>query len=166
VALGNESDEKILYGDCVVENNGSEEKWVYADENRLSFRFLCNYSLAHPSMFIKRELFKTLGLYNENHVFSSDWEFYLLAIIKHDVSIRKIDIPISKFDLSGISSDPQNKQKMMSEREEFLLEHFRYFQRDYQDLERLDNSFPIKIYRVIKSLILFPHRIIVRINKD
>lgn len=155
----NDADEDLLYGEGIFEKNDSEISYKYPDENNISFRFLMNTSLCHPSIFFKRKLFEIYGYYNENLMFAADWEFYLLAIFKYNISIRKINIPISKFDLNGFSSDLKNREKMFHEREDILKKHFRYFLKDYKELERLDFSRPMKVYRCLKNIILAPIRI-------
>ncbi|MCD4681418.1 MAG: hypothetical protein K8S00_13615, partial [Bacteroidales bacterium] len=153
------ADEDLLYGEGIFEKNGSEISYKYPDENNISFRFLMNTSLCHPSIFFKRKLFELYGYYNEHLKFAADWEFYLLAIFKYNISIRKIDMPISKFDMTGFSSDPLNREKMFSERKAILNEHFGYLLKDYKELERLDKSRPMKTYRFIKNIILAPIRV-------
>lgn len=155
----NKTDSNLFYyGEGIFEKDGIEVSYNYQDENNILFRFFLNTSLCHPSMFFKRILFEKFGYYNENLIFLSDWEFCLLAIFKYNVSIRKINFPITKFNLDGISSDIDNREKMWLERENILKKHFKYFLKDYKELERLDNSKPMRTYRYIKKIILTPKK--------
>lgn len=78
------------------------------------------FYLPHPATFIKRELLKK-HLYNEEYKITSDWEFWLKAIIIENCSIKHIDISISNFCEGGISANIPIIQK---EREQILTNLF------------------------------------------
>jgi glycosyltransferase involved in cell wall biosynthesis len=90
---------------------------------KLSFSYLMNNSLSHPSTFIKKELFETYGLYNEENKIVSDWEFFLKAIALNGESFVKIPFIITVFDNNGLSSNSENLNLVKSERKK-VLQHY------------------------------------------
>jgi glycosyltransferase involved in cell wall biosynthesis len=148
--------EQILYGNALIFKNGKEQLKDYPDEKKITFRYLTKSIICHQSMFFKKSLFDLYGFFNEKLKYAADWEFYLLAIARYNVSIHKINIPISKFDLTGISNDLDNWPEMLIEREAILKRHFGLFMPDYYRTERLEQSPAVKIYRLLKSIALLP----------
>ncbi len=61
-------------------------------------------TLNHSSAYIKRTLFNTYGLYDENLKIVSDWKWYLQVIALHGVIPIYKDIDVTIFDMTGISS--------------------------------------------------------------
>lgn len=145
--------EDLLYGNGLFTIDGRDISYNYPDENEITFRFLMGTSLCHPSIFFKRSLFDKFGQYDEKYSVAADWDYYVRLIFKYNVSLKKIDRIISKFDLSGLSSQPDTKERMMIEREEILNNNFRYFLKDYKELERLDHSKPMALYRFLKRMV-------------
>lgn len=88
------------------------------------------YSLLHPVTFIKKELFNTVGFYDEKYKIISDWKFFMLALFKFNCSYKKIDSILTTFYLGGISSGSINQ----IERDKFLNEEFKYFMEDYDEM--------------------------------
>ena len=72
-------------------------------------------TLNHPSTFIKKKLFNEYGLYNEEYKIVSDWAFFLKVIGLYNVSVKYIDVDISYYDTTGISSN--NADLVKKERE-------------------------------------------------
>ena len=159
----NQPKEDLLYGEGIFNRNGKEVSYKYPDENHLTFRFLKRTALCHPSIFFKRKLFDIYGYYNEEYMIAADWDFYLQLIFKYNVSILKLNLPISKFDSTGLSHSPLYKNKIKLEVNAILNKNFRYFLKDYEELERLDHSYPIRIYRFIKEIIFAPIKIFNRL---
>jgi len=153
--FSNSSNEQILYGNALIFKNGKEQLKDYPDEKKISFRYLTKSIICHQSMFFKRSLFDLYGLFNENLKYAADWEFYILAIAKHNVSIHKINIPISKFDLTGISNNLDNWPELLAEREAILKKHFGLFIPDYYRMDKIEQSPTFKIFGFLKSITLF-----------
>jgi len=86
----------------------------------------------HQCSFIKRQLFEIVGLYNENNKIVSDWEFNLLALFKYNCSLKKIDLPIAVFDLSGISNKQDSMELHQKEKIIAISKHFPRIFKDYQ----------------------------------
>ncbi|SHM61216.1 glycosyltransferase family 2 protein [Flavobacterium saccharophilum] len=102
---------------------------IAASPASLCFSDIYTSSLPHPATFIKKELFSTVGLYDEGLRIVSDWKFFLLALFKFNCSYLKIDETIATFYLDGISS----VEDYSEERKLVMKEYFDRFIFDYED---------------------------------
>ncbi len=89
----------------------------------ISFSYLVAKSIAHPSTFIKKEMFKKYGFYNEFNKIVSDWEFFFKTIGLNGESFLSIDQIITVFDASGISSNEENLKQVEDERNK-VFKHY------------------------------------------
>jgi len=77
-------------------------------------------TLNHSSAYIKRNLFDTYGLYDENLKIVSDWKWYLQVIALNDIKPNYVDIDVTIFDMTGISTmnsslDKEERMQVLSE---------------------------------------------------
>lgn len=133
VANGMEAD--LVYGDLQF-IDGTKE-WTWNLPETLTFQTFYTSTIAHPSTFIKRTLFDTVGLYDEELKIVSDWKFFLLATAKHSCSYRHINQVISAYNFDGISSRPENLSAIELERAKVLAKDFPLFVPDYEELKQL-----------------------------
>ncbi|WP_445457188.1 glycosyltransferase family 2 protein [Flavobacterium sp. HNIBRBA15423] len=70
----------------------------------LTFSYIVSKTISHPSTFIKKEMFEVYGLYNEQNRIVSDWEFFFKALGLNGASYHSINVTITNFDMTGISS--------------------------------------------------------------
>jgi glycosyltransferase involved in cell wall biosynthesis len=61
-------------------------------------------TLNHSSAYIKRNLFDIFGLYDESFKIVSDWKWYLQSIIFGGITPAYIDVDVTIFDMTGIST--------------------------------------------------------------
>lgn len=109
----------IVYGDLIFQwKDGRCFTAAYPDV--LNLRYLLEGTLAHPSSFIRRNLFDGC-LYTESYRIVSDWEFWVRKIVLEEVSYKHLPFVISIFDTDGISSDIEKCNK---EREQVLRKLF------------------------------------------
>ncbi len=94
---------------------------------------LCIHSLPHQASFIRRTLFKEIGVYNESYRIVSDFEFFVKAIVVYHKSYQKVDIDFSYFNLNGISSNPANFGMAKEESYRCLKENFPMMVDDLMD---------------------------------
>jgi glycosyltransferase involved in cell wall biosynthesis len=117
----------FLYNSKVLENLFKEkfrEDFVYGDwiqekskkrilrHNRINF---FNFSLCQQSVLIKFSLLKKLNGYDEQFKFTSDWNFFMLAIFAYGASYRYIPIKISVYNSYGITANKQNHKFIWQE---------------------------------------------------
>lgn len=108
------------------------DETIHTFPQKLNKLFFLQYGIAHPSTFIKRDLFVKYGFYNQLNKITSDWEFFFSVLFKHCCSYSFLDKIIVDFDPSGISSNPSNAliindEKQRFVKNEFPILHFFYF---------------------------------------
>lgn len=145
----------FLIEDDIITGNlnfiSEEKNFVRHGQEQLSFTYMYQNTIWHPSTFIKKEAFNRSTLYDESLKICSDWKWFLLAIYKHQMSYRKIDLIIAKFYLDGISSSPENQKLIKKEREETFKSYFHFSD---IDLEKLD-----ELFKNSKELIVLEDRL-------
>ena len=109
---------------------GREKPSVFSAPDAVRFSDLYFDFLPHPTTFIKKELFATVGLYDESFAIISDWKFFILALFKYNCSYKKINETLSTFYAEGISS----KVNHFEERKLVLETYFAGYILDYEDL--------------------------------
>jgi len=117
--------EDILYGDVVWidREKGQQKEHSFAD-CVLNEEFFFHASLAHPSTFIKKDLFVRYGKYDESFSIVSDWEFWIRAILIGRCSVTYLARVVSDFDVHGISSESASHGKHKRERLRVLRTYY------------------------------------------
>ena len=115
----------------------------------------------HPSSFIKRNLFYTFGLYDENYKIVSDSKFFIKSIILGNSTVMYIDKPIVYFDSTGISSTYSSLVK--TEKKQIFEELIP--KRILLDYEYIKNEFLIMNNPVTKLIFTTIIKILQIINK-
>ncbi len=105
----------IVYGDLITRAADGVKTHEESPDNADVYHFMIS-TLWHPCAFIHRTVFEKAGKYNEAFKITADYEFFIRAILKHGVSSKHIPVPVSVFDLSGISNDPANDALQLEER--------------------------------------------------
>ena len=146
----------IIYGNLEYFNDN--KTWIYNSAEKLTFKHFINDTIPHPAAFIKKEIITKLGNYDENLKIVSDWKFFLLAICKEQVSYKKIDYIISKYDFTGISSNSNSFDLIKREKEATFEENFATIIVDYDDffmqekiIKEYEKSYNIYLKQVEKS---------------
>lgn len=111
----------LLYGNAVDLYEGKRFS-SHGPGIEYSLRQLFNGTYPHDSSFFRRELFSEdrYGLYDESLKIVSDWKWYLQAIGLGDVKPIYVDVDVSLFDVTGISStnselDKKERQKVLKD---------------------------------------------------
>ncbi len=154
------SDYKIYYGDVIVKKPHSEKRKRYPDV--LSFSYFYTNALCHQACFIKKSLFSEFFMYNENYKIYSDGEFFIYAICKMNVPYKHLNMVISIYDFTGISSDPKYVAIHEKERMATIDKYFPLFANDYKQVSLLNSKrvqqifyiqkFPVA-WKILKSFI-------------
>ncbi|MEZ4858030.1 MAG: glycosyltransferase family 2 protein [Flavobacteriaceae bacterium] len=117
----------LYYGDLIF--CSAKEEFLRTYPQKLEFSYFLERSLPHPGTFIKRTLFDELFYYSEHFKIISDWEFFIYAICKANVSYQHIDETISVFNLKGMSNDPKNKAIIEAEK---AVVYQKYFEEEHR----------------------------------
>jgi len=125
----------IYYGDIIYDEIQTQKKRSFPDI--LNFAFFFEQNISHQASFIKKKLFDSMWTYNEEFKIVSDWEFFTYAICKHGASYKHLNLIITNYDATGISSNLDNQYLMNLERQKSLKKHFSEFVDDYIYLSKL-----------------------------
>lgn len=157
--LNDINDYDIIYGRRnTVYNDGRIESFETHSKLTLEL-FLGGYSIPHQATLIKRQLFLTHGLYDENLKLVSDWKFFIMALFKHNCTYLFKDVYVVNFDGHGISSSESNYKLWLSEIEYVVNAEFRsllYLKKAIEPIKTLiayKNS--SKIFKILNKLGLF-----------
>ena len=125
----------LLLGQLRVTSEG-KQIWLLCPQNNYTLDYFYRGSIAHQASFIRRDLFQRFGLYREDLKFMGDWEFSLRAIVLNECSVMPLKIVIADYNVQGMSSSLENRQKMIEEKERVYVDlHLSriipdYYQRD------------------------------------
>ncbi|MDI6034171.1 glycosyltransferase family 2 protein [Flavobacterium sp. LB2P84] len=119
----------LICFDVHMIKNGNSRTVKHPDKLRFSDFYL--NGLNHQSVLIRKELFETVGLYDENLKIVSDWKFFILALFVHNCSYININKTLSTYYLDGISA--QLIEGHLNERNQVLKEYFSAFVLDYEE---------------------------------
>lgn len=111
------SHEDIITGSTVFDD--SEEVWISPE--KVSLMTFLKGSLSHQSSLIKRSLLLKYP-YDESKKIVSDWKFCIETLILHNCSYKRYEGIISKYDKTGISSNPSFFNKANYEKDLSLKE--------------------------------------------
>ncbi|MCB9360303.1 MAG: glycosyltransferase [Flavobacteriales bacterium] len=95
---------------------------VHEFPSKIDYNTFINGTIGHPTTFIKRNLFNSIGLYDESLTIVADWKFFSQAVINHHCSLKQVKSILSKFYMDGISS--VNSDKTNAEKQKVLEECF------------------------------------------
>ncbi len=115
---------------------GEIDNYIKKYPSKISFSYLYRDTLPHPATFIKKSLFEKIGLYDEHFKIVSDWKFFILALVKYNVTYQYVDAVFSKFYFDGISSNKENLEILLAEREQVLNQEFPLIIKDYNHINQ------------------------------
>jgi glycosyltransferase involved in cell wall biosynthesis len=135
---------------------GVNKKYLKTYPSTLSFAYFLQDNIPHQATFIKRQLFDTVGLYDEELKIISDWKFFLDCICKYQVTYLHLDETLVNFYLGGLSSMISNAQIMEREKQRVLLQDYKAFNQDIDNVlyyQREINT--LRRSKIIRFLIKF-----------
>ena len=144
--------------DLIMGNLITKDNYEIKLDFSINFANIWKYGAHHQAMFIKKKLFDQIGFYNENGDITADWQFLMLVLFKFNRSFAYLDKIISVYDMDGISSKKENRNRISEEKKRFMKVNFRnypllilqiiiFFRKNYQRLR----SIPSRIKRIISS---------------
>lgn len=122
-------------------------------------------TIKHQATFIRRDLFSTYGLYDEDLKIVSDWKFFFETIGLHNEQPTFVDIDIVNFEWNGLSTNPNYEVQHQIERQIVLDKYIsKTIQADYNRFRELSsyafitqamkqNQFLNKLVRVLVKLL-------------
>lgn len=109
---------------------GQDNNFFRKHPDNLKFSFFFEDTFAHQSVFIKRSLFDTVGLYDESLKIVADWKFFIHAVAS-GCSYKSVHEVLSVYYLDGISSTAKGTFIRKEERQKILKEEFSLYYEDY-----------------------------------
>jgi glycosyltransferase involved in cell wall biosynthesis len=125
----------IIYGNTFLIESESKS-WIGYHPPELTFSFFVDCTLPQSASFIKKSVFDSVGLFDENLLICSDWKFFLNAICRHNVSYKHIEKVISVFYLDGISSTGNSKAIIEKEKSLVLRKEYPIFLKMNEELTK------------------------------
>lgn len=71
-------------------------------------------TVAHPSCFVKKEVYEQIGLFDLKYAMAADYDFILRAS-GQNYKFHKVDIPLASFSLNGMTGRLFNRLKLVRE---------------------------------------------------
>lgn len=104
------SDAEIFWGDLiyVARNNINQIIRYWRSSNLLPRAFENGWMPPHPTLFIKKFIYKKYGLFREDFKIAGDYEFMLRVLYKHKVATCYIPRVLVKMRYGGVSNKSIN----------------------------------------------------------
>lgn len=162
---GESSEVYILYGNMIKPYKGRliHDKG-FAGRRPTMLDFYIG-TLNHSPAYIRRSLFECFGFYDESLKIVSDWKWYLQVIALHNIIPTYVDIDVTVFDMSGISSvnselDKTERRKVLEDLLPFsVLADYDKFAFQIDQLKRLNG------YLITKNIFWLLERVIFKWEK-
>lgn len=137
--------EDIVYGNLYQLVKARLVETIYPATITAKYFFV--NSIPHPASFIKKELFEKYGLYNTKYKIVSDWEFFFLAVCKHNCTTRHLPFFVTVYNLLGISHTQSSLSQ--SEREQVYQEHFLAYKKRYEPVLKIEKIlfYPYRLFK-------------------
>ena len=164
--LKNKNYPDILYGNTInTWPDGRKQKVSNPNEMFTLMSFYLS-TLDHVGTCIRRQLFESIGMYNEKMKICSDWEWFMQAVAFKGIKPVYIDLDTVFFDMTGISENGgKNRQLIHDEKRSALqqalppaiLADYDYMAKEYRMIKRLHRH--PWAYRLVQLIERFLFRI-------
>lgn len=108
----------IIQGNTISQNKGNIERQKGYGKSNITFIDVMRGHFLHQASFCRKELFETYGLFDETYKINGDTVFFAKCLAFGNATFKYLDIDISYFDITGISSDPNGKWIDIRKRED------------------------------------------------
>lgn len=155
----------ILYGDMQkVMPNGKKLRDKHGNVKDVTLNMFYHGCLNHSPAYIRKSLFESYGMYDENLKICSDWKFYMQSIVLGQASVKYVPLLVTIFDMGGIS---ETRKDILEEERKMLLQQM-VPQGILKDYERY--HFPMSQYNRLKryhlwGLVSFVERVLFKFEK-
>lgn len=125
-------DADIVYGDMAFSGRQGTEVRTFRGAV-VNEHFLYDTTLPHGSTMIRRELFRSLGPYDESFRIAADHEFFVRAL-RRGASFQYVPVVVTEFFLDGVSSLPENRSVIRAETARLRRMHYPWRYRLYRGI--------------------------------
>ncbi|PRY88361.1 glycosyltransferase family 2 protein [Mongoliibacter ruber] len=93
-------------GDIVFVNSNDENKIIrkYSSKKWSPSKFAWGYMPAHPSFFVRRDLFDHLGFYKTDYKIAADYELLIRFLLKNSINWKYLPLITTKMRMGGAST--------------------------------------------------------------
>ncbi|MDH6355301.1 glycosyltransferase involved in cell wall biosynthesis [Dysgonomonas sp. PH5-45] len=109
----------FIRGTQICNYGNRTEVWTNLGPRRVTFYDMFVNTMLHQATFIRTDLFKKYGLYDEALKITSDWVFFFKAILGGEDTLF-IDKPIVDFEMYGLSTNREYGALLKAERFEMI----------------------------------------------
>ncbi len=109
--LNQEPDKSIIYSPIDYYLNDKYLNTFVPGELK---KILIRFPLNHPSCFVKKSVYDSLGLFDLSYKINADYDFIFRAYIS-GLGFRYVETPLASYSLNGMSGNPLNKFKLILE---------------------------------------------------
>lgn len=96
--------EDIIQGNNIQERNGCVRRNRGYGRSNIDIFDIMKGHFLHQASFCRRDLFDRYGYFDESYRISADTKFFMICLGKYDATFKYVDVDITNYDLSGISS--------------------------------------------------------------
>ncbi len=157
--INNLTGEDLIYFNLEISNPKNNKSFEKTYPDTPDFKYFAEDTLPHTGSFIKRQLLVQYGGYSEKMKIVSDWAFFMDAVCLYNCTYKHINNSFSIFYLDGISSDKNNQDLLMEERNNHISQSYKLYNSLYKDwienkqkLYKLKRSSSIKVLKKIGFL--------------
>lgn len=93
---------QVIYGDVIFTGTGIRH------DGEFTYFKLYIYNICHQAIFVRRELFKQLGLFDIRYKIFADWEFNMRWFDAPWVKRQYIPVVVANYNTTGLSSTMQD----------------------------------------------------------
>lgn len=136
----------IYYSDVLLKKGNQIQKKIYMKQ--LSHFYLCNEIINHQSQIIQTKILQK-NLFDLRYKLAADYELFLRLVFKKKINYKHLDMTISIYDLSGISTTEAGIAKYLNEHSEIRQAYFPDEINRVLDLQFYQNS--VQSINVLKS---------------
>ena len=129
--VSNFNNEDVIYGNICVTQDGN----IKVLKSNPEIRFFEKYQHdmpPQPATFFRKVKILEIGGFDERYKIVSDVLFIMKLFNNKYLNYKFIDMPITVFDLSGVSSRLENEILIFNERKNFILEYFPNYFDDFE----------------------------------
>lgn len=151
-AIATDENTDLVYGDLITIDSKGLKTHLRSPEVADVEHFMIS-TIWHPTAFIKRELFNTLGLYNEDFKVTGDYEFFIRTLLKNNSTAKHIQLPVCIFDMGGVSnSESMQALQTLERRKSWKLNFSEAAIKNFEAHTRLIRSREYKLGQLIKKI--------------
>ena len=108
---------EMVYGNGLFVNERDTErivrKWISGKYSRKAVGW--GWLPLHPTVYMKRDCFEKVGMYDENYRIAADTDFLVRCLYNQHLKVHYLDRFIVKMRMGGLSTDPKLCRRKWSE---------------------------------------------------